>query len=119
MVLSPDKAATASMVKLLGRELRVKDLGDLLLFLGIEIQLNTDGIRISHKAKIQDICEDLGLGVCRGAKSLIADDGLIDRDLKNLCDKDAATKYRSAIKSLLHIAIIMRPDIQYSVNRLA
>jgi len=52
MVLGPDKATTASMVKLLGRELRVKDLGDLSLFLGIEIQLNADGIRISHKAKI-------------------------------------------------------------------
>ena len=52
IVLSPDKAIIVSVVELLGYELYVKDLGDLSLFLGIEIQLNTNGIRISHKAKI-------------------------------------------------------------------
>jgi len=119
MVLGPNKAIIVSMVELLGQELRVRDLGALSLFLSIEIQLNNNSIRISYKAKIQDIYKDLGLRICQGAKSPIANNGLIDRDPENLCNKEAATKHRSAIRSLLHIAIMTRPDIQYSVNRLA
>jgi len=119
MIICPDPRDAEDVVELLSKELRVKDLGDMSLFIGIEINQCADGIRISHRAKIQAVCEDLGLGVCRGAKSPIADDALISRNPEDLCDNDSATLYRSAVGSFLHIAIMTRPDLQYAVNRLA
>ena len=119
MVISPDDITADEVVSLLSRELRVKDLGDMSLFLGIEIECSKDGIRISHHNKIQSVCEDLGLGICRSAKSPIADDSLINREPDDLCDVETAALFRSAVGSFLHIAIMTRPDLQYTVNRLA
>ncbi|KAI1001787.1 hypothetical protein K3495_g6415 [Podosphaera aphanis] len=56
---------------------------------------------------------------CNGANTPIADDNLIERDTENLCTEKDATKYRSAVGTLLHIANMTRPDIQYAVNRLS
>ena len=119
MIVCSNPRDADDVVERLGKALRIKDLGDMSLFIGIEIKQGTDGIRISHHAKIQAICEDLGLGVCRGAKSPIADDGLLTRNPEDLCDTDSAALYRSTVGSFLHIAIMTRPDLQYAVNRLA
>jgi len=119
MIVCPSSQDADSVVELPSKKLRVKDLGDMSLFIGIEIKQGADGIRISHHAKIQAVCEDLGLGICRGAKSPIADDGLLTRNPEDLCDPDSAALYRSAVGSFLHIAIMTRPDLQYAVNRLA
>ena len=57
--------------------------------------------------------------LCRGAITPIADDNLIDCETNLLCTENDASKYRSAVGSLLHIARMTRPDIQYAVNRLS
>lgn len=47
-----------------------------------------------------------------------ADDNLIDRDTESPCNKTDATLNRSLVGTILHIADMTRPDIQYPVNRL-
>jgi len=65
------------------------------------------------------VVNDLGLTDYRGASTLIADDGLVNRDEEKLVNNETATKFRSIVGSFLHVAIMTRPDIQYAVNRLA
>jgi hypothetical protein len=111
MILAPTDVAVDSVIKLLARSLEVKDLGDITCFLSVEISQTDEGIRAGHSAKITAVCEDLGLDDCRGAAALIADDGLVDRTGSENLNAEEATRYRSAVSSLLHIAIMTRPDI--------
>ena len=107
-------ALTAYKIDTIARQLAVdlelKDIGEISQFIGIEISRSNDGIRISYSAKIILVYDNLGLSDYRGASTPIADDGLVNRPVKSLTDADA-TRYRSAVSSLLHIAIMTRPDI--------
>ena len=118
MVIALTSSAIDTIACQLALDLDLKDMGEMSQFIGIEISRSDDGIRISHSAKIASVCHDLGLSDYRGASAPITDDGLIDRPAGLLSDADA-TRFRSAVGSLLHIAIMTRPDIQYAVNRLA
>ncbi|KAI1003697.1 hypothetical protein K3495_g4512 [Podosphaera aphanis] len=82
------------------------------------IAQNSDGIRIGQQDIIETLCEDMNMVNCKGANTPVADDNLIDFNTDNSCSKDDAALYRSAIGTLLHIANMTRPDIQYAVNRL-
>ncbi|POS86658.1 hypothetical protein EPUL_002287 [Erysiphe pulchra] len=92
---------------------QVKDLGDMTKFLGIDIQRKPDGIWIHQQDKIQSLCEDMIITHCKGANAPVADDNLIDCDIDTPCLKNEATVYQSAVGTLLHIANMTRPDIQY------
>jgi len=118
MILAITDYQIDTVIKMLEQDLQIRDLGQMNCFLGINIE-QSDGIRIHQADKIADVLNDLGLSDCRGASTPIADDSMVDRDEERLVDADTATKYRSAVGSLLHIAIMTRPDIQYAVNRLA
>lgn len=87
-------------------------------FLGININIGTDGITFNQEDKVEAICDSLGMNHCRGATTPISDDSLLDRDTEKLCTTSEAIQYRSTVGSLLHIANMTRPDIQYAVNRL-
>ncbi|KAI0997710.1 hypothetical protein K3495_g10479 [Podosphaera aphanis] len=60
----------------------------------------------------------MGMVQCKVASTPIADDNLLDRETENLCSKYDASSFRSAVGTLLHIANMTKPDIQYAVNRL-
>ncbi|KAI0993446.1 hypothetical protein K3495_g14738 [Podosphaera aphanis] len=102
----------------LGNAFQIKDLGAMRKFLGINIERKPDGIRMDQKDKIEALCDDMGKTHCNGSKIPVADDNLIDLDKDKLCSKQDAALYRSAVGTLLHIANMTRPDIQYAVNRL-
>lgn len=89
----------------------MKDLGPVTNFLGIQINHGDDSIRISQPDKVIAVYEDLGLEKCRGAWSPIIDEGLITRTRSAALDDVTATRYRSAVGSLLHVSIMTRPDI--------
>ena len=118
MILAPTNKEIDQIIRLLAQDLEVKDLGDMTKFIGVEIQQSDEGIRSSQSAKIEAICSDLGLQYCRGARAPVSDDGLVDRAGSDILNAEEATKYRSAVGSILHVAIMSRPDIQYAVNRL-
>lgn len=119
MILSPTEDKIHQAIKFLTNAFQTKDLGKLTKFLGINIYTNSDGIRINQEDKINILCEDMGMHHCKGAFTPIADDNIIDINPSKSCCKKDANKYRSAVGTLLHIANMTRPDIQYAVNRLS
>lgn len=104
---------------MLAKAFQIKDLGKISKSIGINIERKSDGIRIHQQDKIESLCKDIEMLYYNGANTPIADDNLIERDIENLCTEQDATKYRSAVGSLLHIANMTRPDIQWAVNRLS
>lgn len=118
MIISPSESDINNIIALLAKAFQVKDLGNMTKFLGINIQRNSDGIHINQEDKINALCDDMGMQYCKSVYTPIADDNLIDSDISQPCTESDAIKYRSVVGSLLHIANMTRPDIQYAVNRL-
>ncbi|KAI0993946.1 hypothetical protein K3495_g14238 [Podosphaera aphanis] len=118
MIISESELQTHQTAGALGNAFWVKDLGTMTKFLGINIEQDCDGIRINQQDKIEVLCEDMKMDNCKGANTPVADDNLIDCDIENSCSKDDAALYRSAVGTLLNIANMTRPDIQYAAKRL-
>ena len=117
MIISTSRSKIDEAIASLAKAFKLKDLGDMTKFLGINIQKGSDGIHINQQDKIDALCEDMGMIHCKGASKPISDDNLIDRDTEKLCSKSDAIIYRSAVGTLLHIVNMTRPDIQYAINR--
>ena len=61
---SSDEAVTA-LLKDLGSEFALKDLGDLNFFLGIEVKRNKDGIVLSQEKYANDLLKRVGMQDCK------------------------------------------------------
>ncbi|KAI0999571.1 hypothetical protein K3495_g8626 [Podosphaera aphanis] len=112
MIISASKAQIQDTISTLSQAFRAKDLGSMTKFLGINISQKSDGIHIDQMDKIEALSIDMGMNLCKGANTPIADDNLIDCEKDDQCIESEANKYRSAVGSLLFIARMTRPDIQ-------
>ncbi|KAI1007746.1 hypothetical protein K3495_g477 [Podosphaera aphanis] len=118
MIISASRSNIDKAIKALANPFQLKDLGNMTKFLGINIEKDSDGIRINQRDKIDALCQDIGMVHCRGASTPISDDNLLDRDTDDLCSTSDAVTYRYAVGTPLQIANMTRPDRQYAVNRL-
>lgn len=118
MIISASRIKINDTISALANAFKLKDLGNMTKFLGININQNSSSILINQSDKIENLCDDMGMTHCNGANTPISDDNLLDRDTKNACSQNDSVLYRSAVGQLLHIANMTRPDIQYAVNRL-
>ncbi|KAG5234660.1 Retrovirus-related polyprotein from transposon [Salix suchowensis] len=108
-------ASIVATKQFLHSQFKIKDLGNLRYFLGIEISASERGIFISQRKYALEIIEDMGLlGVApintpmeRGLK--LADKGDL---LKEPC------KYRRLVGRLIYLTV-SRPDITYAVHVLS
>ncbi|KAE8713459.1 hypothetical protein F3Y22_tig00110209pilonHSYRG00092 [Hibiscus syriacus] len=104
------------VVSLLGEKYSLKDLGQLNFFLGIEVKYVGDSIFLSQKKYIMEL-----LGRVQMSKATLMPTPMVS-SLK--LTKEAGSplvdpkEYRSLVGSLLY-ACHTRPDIAYSVNKLA
>ena len=100
----------------LHNQFKIKDLGNLKYFLGLEISRSEKGIHLSQRKYTLDILEDVGMLECKPTStpmelnhklSHLAADPLID-----------ITGYRRLVGRLIYLSIT-RPDITYFVNILS
>ncbi|RVW29596.1 Retrovirus-related Pol polyprotein from transposon RE1 [Vitis vinifera] len=110
-----DSVSIASIKKFLHNQFRLKDLGDLKYFLGIEVSSSKNGIFISQRKYALEIIKDAGL---LGVAPI---DTPMERGLK-LSDKSDLLKdlghYRRLVGRLIYLTV-SRSDITYSVHVLS
>jgi hypothetical protein len=100
----------------LNEEFELKDLGDIKVFLSIEVERNVKGYAISQSRYIDEVVKDTGLEDAKGSK-LPLDQGYEKFPEENVLDDNK--EYQRIIGMLLYISTNTRPDIAASVSILS
>jgi hypothetical protein len=115
-IASNDPQAVSSFITLLNDRFKLKDLGPLKYFLGLEIARSTDGISVCQRKYALEILKDSGLLASKPAKlpmewnlKLSKDEGVLLSD---------ATSYRRLVGRLIYLTIV-RLDLAFSVQILS
>ncbi|XP_024172222.1 uncharacterized mitochondrial protein AtMg00810-like [Rosa chinensis] len=116
IITGNDESAIHNLKNFLSNNFRIKDLGNLKYFLGVEVARSKKGIAISQRKYTLDLLDDAGLLDARPAKfpmdqnlKLTATDGEIVKD---------PSRYRRLVGRLIYLTVT-RPDITYSVHILS
>ena len=98
----------------IGKEFRMKDLGEVNVFLGLKITKENGIYRISQKDYIIKVLKRFGMDNANPVKTPME----VDLDL-NVESRDIECPYQELIGCLLYLANMTRPDISFAVNKLS
>jgi hypothetical protein len=102
VLASNDSDAITSFTKLLNQQFKLKDLGPLKFFLGLEIARKSTGISICQRKYALEILEDSGLLAAKPAKFPMDSNLKLSRDEGPLLSDP--TSYRRLVGRLLYIS---------------
>ena len=116
LITCNDKKEVDQFKVLLDQKFKLKDLGDLRYFLGLEIARSDKGISLCQRKYTLEVLNDVSLLGCKPAKTLIEQNVRLSKyEGEELKDPSA---YRRLIGRLLYLTIT-RPDITFVVHRLS
>lgn len=118
--ISNDEAMLRDCQGVLGARFTVTDLGTLSWFLGMAIKRTPGTVTIDQTAYIADALIKFGMDSCKALTSPIDVSERLTKDMAPANDDERAAMvtvpYRSAVGTLMYLAISTRPDIATAVN---
>ncbi|XP_019186527.1 PREDICTED: uncharacterized protein LOC109181229 [Ipomoea nil] len=116
LVASSNMSLITSLKQFLDSTFRIKDLGPLGYFLGIEAHMGKDGLSLCQRKYALEILEEAGFLECKPAATpMIPGLKLVHKEGTLLSD---ASMYRRLIGRLLYLTAT-RPDIAYALQQLS
>ena len=115
LIASNDKEQVDQFKVMLNQKFKLKDLGALRYFLGLEVARTTKGISLCQRKYAFEILEDVGLLGCKPIK-IPMDHNLKLSKYEGLLLDDLG-KYRRLVERLLYLTIT-RPNINYAMHKL-
>ena len=103
---------------LLDQEFKIKDLGDLKFFLGLEIARTTDGIHLCQRKYALDILSDSGMLGCKPHSTPMDYSMKLQMNSGNSLSDESSFSYRRLIGTLIYLTNT-HPDIAYAVQQLS
>jgi Reverse transcriptase (RNA-dependent DNA polymerase) len=107
-----DEGEIALLKKKLGKEFKVKDLGQLRYFLGIEIARGAEGIILSQRKYVLDLLTETGMLGCRPAVAPIDQKFKLSADAGEPVDRK---RYQRLVGRLIYLSHT-RLDISFAVS---
>jgi histone deacetylase 1/2 len=116
IVTSSSDAAISALLKDLGSDFAIKDLGELHYFLGMEVQKTANGIVLTQEKYASDILTKANMTDCKSAPTpLSSTESLSQHEGEPLGPEDS-TRYRSLVGALQYLTLT-RPDLSFAVNK--
>jgi hypothetical protein len=113
IVITGDDTKEIVQLKMeLAREFKVKDLGQLRYFLGIEVSRSPKGIYLSQRKYILDLLSETGLTGCRPASTPIEQNHRLHEGAGEPIDRE---RYQRLVGRLIYLSHT-RPDITFAVS---
>ena len=116
IVTSSSDEAISGLLKDLGVEFALKDLGELHYFLGIEVKQHKDGLHLSQEKYATDLVRKAGLQGCKPTPTPLSSTEKLSLIEGTLLGPEDSTKYRSLVGALQYLTLT-RPDISFAVNK--
>lgn len=116
VIATNNKDEVAYLKIFLNSQFKLKDLGDLKYFLGIEVARSRRGIYICQRNYAIQILTEVGLLGCKPRKTPMDINLKLSQDDGDLIDDPSL--YRKLVGKLLYLTVT-RPDLAYSVNKLS
>jgi len=106
----------SDIIRQLGVQVSLKDLGDLHYFIGVEVQQTREGIFLSQQKYIRDLLKRANMEGARPIHTPLSTKPILQ--LNDGHPPADQKQYRSVIGALQYLPIT-RPDIVFAVNKLA
>jgi hypothetical protein len=113
-LVSSSQSAADTLVRALGADFAIKDLGKLHFFLGLEVASRVDGLVMTQKKYSLDLLQRVGMLKCSTTTTHMSTTDkitVVDGELLSPAD---ATEYRSIVGGLQYLTIT---DISFAINR--
>ncbi|KAL5563008.1 hypothetical protein UlMin_032755 [Ulmus minor] len=116
IIASNNQEAIVDLKSDLNSRFKLKDLGDVKYFLGLEIAKSSAGICVSQRKYVLDLLSDFGYLGCKPASTPMEANIKLSMDEGD--DIPDFSVYRRLLGKLLYLTLT-RPDISYAVGRLS
>ncbi|KAL6328799.1 hypothetical protein AAG906_003816 [Vitis piasezkii] len=113
VIASNDQENVDELKKFLNGYFKLKDLGNLKYFLGLEVGRSSKGISVSQRHYALQLLSDTGYLGCKTRKTLMDPNVKLSQDEGDLLDDPSM--YRRMIGKLLYLTIT-RPDLSFSYH---
>jgi histone deacetylase 1/2 len=116
ILVSSSQSAADALVRSLGADFAVKDLGKLHYFLGVEVASHANELVMMQKKYSLDLLQRAGMLKCATTTTPMSTTDKITVVDGELLSTANAMEYRSIVGGLQYLTIT-RPDISYAINR--
>lgn len=116
VIASNDECVVKELKESLGKKFRMKDLGSLKYFLGLEVARSAKGISITQRKRALELLAEAGQLGCKLVSIPMEPNLKLSQTDGEMLEDPLS--YRRLIWKLIYLTI-MRPDLSYAVNRLS
>lgn len=115
IIASTSKELTSKVTEDLARYFKLRDLGDLKYFLGLEIARSSSGISLCQRKYALELLVSTGMLACKSSHVPMIPNLKLSKTDGDILDD--AERYRRIVGRLMYLTIT-RPDITFAVNKL-